>query len=221
MQNQSRESPTSSSTNEKIHGRISFTTHDARNARMAALVNAALSSRLAIADRRSLRRGPVAPAPRAANLVVKAGWFDNNKDVDGRDPMWEQQQEILKRRRKGGNLESEVNKRRAKVSGFMKGTLDKEEMDAIKAKNKAKADDLAKEAFKGQKGWISLPGMAVGMPEFDGGERFDLRAPYADEGWVDENDKGGGFLGGLFGGKKKEEKNSPPPKPKKKGLFGR
>ena len=54
---------------------------------MAALVNAALSSRLAIADRRSLRRGPVAPAPRAANLVVKAGWFDNNKDVDGRDPM--------------------------------------------------------------------------------------------------------------------------------------
>ena len=81
--------------------------------------------------------------------------------------------------------------------------------------------DLAKEAFKGQKGWISLPGMAIGMPEFDGGERFDLRAPYADEGWVDENDKGGGFLGGLFGGKKKEEKKAPPPKPKKKGLFGR
>lgn len=189
---------------------------------MAALVNA-LSYRLAVADRRSLRRNPVATSnPRVSNLVVRAGWFDNNKDVDGRDPMYEQQQEILRRRRKGGNLESEVSKRRAKVSGFMKGTLAKEEMDAIKAKNKAKADDLAKEAFKGQKGWISLPGMAIGMPEFDGGERFDLRAPYADEGWVDENDTGGGFLGGLFGGKKKEEeKKAPPPKPKKKGLFGR
>ena len=139
---------------------------------MAALVNA-LSYRLAVADRRSLRRDPVATSnPRASNLVVRAGWFDNNKDVDGRDPMYEQQQEILRRRRKGGNLESEVNKRRAKVSGFMKGTLAKEEMNAIKAKNKAKADELAKEAFKGQKGWISLPGMAIGMPEFDGGERF-------------------------------------------------
>ncbi len=26
-----------------------------------------------------------------------------------------------------------------------------------------------------------------GMPEYDGGERFDLRLPYVDNGWVDED----------------------------------
>ena len=67
-------------------------------------------------------------------LAVTAGWFNNNKDTAGRDPMFEQQQEILRRRRKGANLESEVSKRRAKVSGFMKGTLAKEEMKEIKEK---------------------------------------------------------------------------------------
>lgn len=25
------------------------------------------------------------------------------------------------------------------------------------------------------------------MPEYDGGERFDLRLPYVDQGWVDED----------------------------------
>ncbi len=25
------------------------------------------------------------------------------------------------------------------------------------------------------------------MPEYDGGERFDLRLPYVDNGWVDED----------------------------------
>ena len=104
-----------------------------------------------------------------------------------------------------------------------KGTGDKGQK-GIPGENggKGQKGELGPAGFKGQKGWISLPGMAIGMPEFDGGERFDLRAPYADEGWVDENDTGGGFLGGLFGGKKKEEeKKAPPPKPKKKGLFGR
>ena len=115
---------------------------------MAALVNA-LSYRLAVADRRSLHRDPVATSnPRASNLVVRAGWFDNNKDVDGRDPMYEQQQEILRRRRKGGNLESEVNKRRAKVSGFMKGTLAKEEMNAIKGDDGDLGGDQASKAVR-------------------------------------------------------------------------
>lgn len=57
-------------------------------------------------------------------------------------------------------------------------------MDAINKRNADAANALSKEAFKG-KGFLPIPGMAIGMPEFDGGERFDLRAPYADEGWVD------------------------------------
>ena len=164
-------------------------------------------------------------------LAVTAGWFNNNKDTAGRDPMFEQQQEILRRRRKGANLESEVSKRRAKVSGFMKGTLAKEEMTAIKENNKAKANELSKEAFKGKKGFLSLPMASFGMPEFDGGERFDLRAPYADEGWVDPEDDGVAnpfTLGGLFGGTKESnaaaKKKAKPTKretPEKKGWFGK
>ena len=180
---------------------------------------------------RAARSEPPVSSRRLA-LLTTAGWFDNNKDVNGRDPMFEQQQEILKRRRKGGNLETEVNARRRKVSGFMKGTLAKEEMAAIKEKNKQRANDLSKEAFKGKRGFLSLPVASLGMPEFDGGERFDLRAPYADEGWVDPEDETGGIsnpftLGGLFGGAKRAEnaeaKNAKKPeakKPKKKGWFG-
>ena len=167
-------------------------------------------------------------ACRPRGLTVTAGWFQNNKDVGGRDTTWEAQQEILRKRRQGGSIESEVSKRRAKVSGFMKGTLSKEETAAIKRKNRDAANELAKEAYKGKPGFISLPGMSIGMPEFDGGERFDLRAPYADEGWVDTENNGISnpfTLGGLFGGKKEADKapegKAAKEKPKKKGWFGR
>ena len=64
------------------------------------------------------------------------GWFQNNKDVDGRDETFKRQQEILAKRRKGGRIDEEANKRRAKVSGFMKKTLSKKEMDEIKTENR-------------------------------------------------------------------------------------
>ena len=136
------------------------------------------------------------------NLKVRAGWFSNNKDVEGREESWKRQQEILAKRRKGGRIDEEANKRRAKVSGFMKKTLSKKEMNAIKKQNTKAANALSKEAVKGG---IPFPMASFGMPEFDGGERFDLRGPYADEGWVDPKDlekkkkKKGGLFGGLFG----------------------
>lgn len=34
---------------------------------------------------------------------------------------------------------------------------------------------------------IIIPITPFGMPEYDGGERFDLRLPYVDNGWVDED----------------------------------
>jgi len=34
---------------------------------------------------------------------------------------------------------------------------------------------------------IIVPITPFGMPEYDGGERFDLRLPYVDNGWVDED----------------------------------
>jgi hypothetical protein len=31
---------------------------------------------------------------------------------------------------------------------------------------------------------LVVPLLPFGMPKFDAGERFDLRSPYADDGWV-------------------------------------
>ena len=148
----------------------------------------------------------------------RAGPFDflqNNKDIGGRDPMYERQQEILKKRRSGANLSKEVNERRAKVSRYINKKLPAAEQAKIDAENRKKANALSKEAVKGG---IPLPMASFGMPEFDGGERFDLRGKYVDEGWVDPEDANkGGLFGGLFGKKKK----TPPPPPKKKGWFGK
>ena len=95
---------------------------------MAAVVASTqlLSARFAVSDARPLVARRAATAPTVAvprSLTVTAGWFDNNKDVGGRDAMWEKQQEILRKRKGGNNVETEVQARRKKVSGFMKGTL--------------------------------------------------------------------------------------------------
>ena len=51
---------------------------------------------------------------------------------------------------------------------------------------------------------IIVPIIPVGMPEYDGGERFDLRLPYVDNGWVDEEADMGKQVMRFFGmGKKK------------------
>ena len=45
----------------------------------------------------------------------------------------------------------------------------------------------------------------MGIPEYDGGERFDLRLPYVDSGWVDEDADMGKQLARFFGMGKKAE----------------
>jgi hypothetical protein len=37
---------------------------------------------------------------------------------------------------------------------------------------------------------LVVPLLPFGMPKFDAGERFDLRSPYADDGWVDPDETG-------------------------------
>lgn len=87
--------------------------------------NLLLSARVAVSDARPLtRRAARVAAPRSSGAVtITAGWFENNQDVEGRDVMFEKQQEILRARRSGKNVEKEVKARRKQVSGFMNGTL--------------------------------------------------------------------------------------------------
>ena len=185
------------------------------------LVPTLLSSRSTPHDLlRAPRRSAVTHASLLRPRPINAGLFDflqNNKDVGGRDPMFEKQQEILKKRRQNVNLEKEINERRRRVGGYMKKNLPEAEMRKINAENERKAKALSKEAMKGG---IPLPMASFGMPEFDGGERFDLKGPYADEGWVDETDDGLGFFSRLFG-KKQPPPPPPPPPAKKRGFFSR
>lgn len=39
---------------------------------------------------------------------------------------------------------------------------------------------------------LVVPLLPFGMPKYDAGERFDLRSPYADDGWVDPEETGAG-----------------------------
>jgi len=51
-----------------------------------------------------------------------------------------------------------------------------------------------------------IPIIPVGLPEYDGGERLDLRLPYVDKGWVDEDADAGQQIARFFGfGKKKKD----------------
>ena len=169
--------------------------------------------------RESASRRRRAARPRRRPSRVSCGpfdWLQNNKDIGGRDTTFEAQQEILRKRRSGANLGKEVAARRAKVSRFVNKKLPSAEQKAIEERNRKKANALSKEAVKGG---IPLPMASFGMPEFDGGERFDLRGKYVDEGWVDPEDakRGAGGFGGLFG--KKEAPKKKGEKPKKKGWF--
>ena len=50
-------------------------------------------------------------------------------------------------------------------------------------------------------GFFIIPQAPFGNPEMDGGERFDLKGKYVDEGWVDESESSSSnFFSKLFGG---------------------
>lgn len=70
---------------------------------------------------------------------------------------------------------------------------------------------------------IPIPLNPIGLPKFDNGERFDLKLPYVDNGYVaeDSEDIFGRFKGLLnFGGKKKPAAPTEAPEvEKKKGWF--
>eukprot|EP00216_Chloropicon_sp_CCMP2111_P000392 CAMPEP_0198247112 /NCGR_PEP_ID=MMETSP1446-20131203/46314_1 /TAXON_ID=1461542 ORGANISM="Unidentified sp, Strain CCMP2111" /NCGR_SAMPLE_ID=MMETSP1446 /ASSEMBLY_ACC=CAM_ASM_001112 /LENGTH=309 /DNA_ID=CAMNT_0043931437 /DNA_START=106 /DNA_END=1035 /DNA_ORIENTATION=- len=102
---------------------------------------------------------------------------ENSRFSDkARDDMFEAQQEILRQRKNKSQVQSNATKERRKaVSRQMKG------IDKPKPPKKIEYDE--------PEGSIPIPLASFGIPKYDGGERFDLRGPYVDEGYVDAKAK--------------------------------
>lgn len=107
------------------------------------------------------------------------------------------QQELLEKRR-SGVLIREANDRRRKVA---------EELASRKQLRQSEKDALARgempdtlQGWKpydaatarkadGKEGGIIVPLLPFGIGKYDEGERFDLRSPYSDAGWVDPDEQ--------------------------------
>jgi hypothetical protein len=176
----------------------------------------------------------------STTTALHMGWFDNisagGSGKDELDDQWEQQQAMLKLRRKPQaerqKYFASVEERREKASKDFK---DKWAWQT--AKYGKGEDPLTEWKKRREDGTISdlenqygdpktmggipfpMPSFGVGGEfglggKFDNGGRFDLRLPYADQGYVDEDADVMAKLGNFFsGGKKKVEE---PPKQAKK-----
>ena len=90
------------------------------------------------------------------------------------------------KRRKSNSWQAGVKDRRAKASRYLndpefKKVCDEENRKKFKERQ-AMEEPEPTSGFR-----IIVPITPFGMPEYDGGERFDLRLPYVDNGWVDED----------------------------------
>lgn len=115
---------------------------------------------------------------------------------------WGRQQAVLAERRarsreQGGGGVSAAKERRAAVQAEIRA--EREEIKAARRegrnlKNKKRIEEeYEDEPAKS----IPIPMISIGMPEYDGGERFDLKAPYTDEGYV-AKDEGFSWLNLLY-----------------------
>ena len=102
-----------------------------------------------------------------------------------------------------------MDERRGKVSRYNRDPTYKKAVDEER-RARVKAEKATAEAERGPARFIiPFPVNPIGMPEYDNGERFDLRLPYVDNGWVDEDADVMGKLGRWLtgkGGKEEEEK---------------
>lgn len=119
------------------------------------------------------------------------GWGRTKEMDEGKEEMWRQQQEILKERRSGSTRAvDETNQRRAEVQKkFNEKKAKKQRQRSALARGEAmpEDEDFKKPYNEEEEGGIIIPIAPFGIPKFDNGERFDLKLPYVDEGWVDES----------------------------------
>mmetsp|Transcript_13487 Transcript_13487/g.38355 ORF Transcript_13487/g.38355 Transcript_13487/m.38355 type:complete len:234 (-) Transcript_13487:93-794(-) len=164
-------------------------------------------------------------APRAATAL-------QGRSKAELDAEWEAQQEILRRRRAPVERETyfrEINDRRNEET--VKLQEDWGWQTRQYAKGEDPLDEWKKRRESGQIpdiegqygdpqeiGGIPLPMASFGVGgefgvggQFDNGGRFDLRLPYVDQGYEDDDADVMGKLMRMFGGGKKKEAQEPPP----------
>lgn len=123
------------------------------------------------------------------------GWGKRNEAEDEKKAIKEEQfriqQDLLEARRTGSAIK-DASIRRQKVQSTLadRKAARQEEKDSLAKgiipdslknwKNYKKKEDQGAGL-----GGIIVPLLPFGLKEFDEGERFDLRSPYADDGWVD------------------------------------
>ena len=153
--------------------------------------------------------------PRDTRAQGLFGFGDKKDDPKAREKeeAFQAQQRLLEARRTGRTMDG-ANARRAKVSDYLKEERAAKKKAWREGKNvvmpgqtKSTIDQI-REAYgtdNESNTGIVVPLAPFGIPKYDQGGRFDLQAPYADEGYVDPEDQGGFSLKRLFGGGKKKK----------------
>lgn len=135
------------------------------------------------------------------------GMFGRDEEKEReKEEQYRAQQEVLNRR-KTNSWQKGVKERRQKASRYLNDPDFKKQCDE---ENRKKF--LAKKAEEGPepKFGIIIPIIPVGIPEYDGGERFDLRLPYVDNGWVDDDADAFKQFKRFIGLEKKSNDKEPP-----------
>eukprot|EP00884_Botryococcus_braunii_P020498 jgi/Botrbrau1/7131/Bobra.0143s0011.1 len=110
------------------------------------------------------------------------GFGGNDEAKRRKEEQWAAQQAVLARRRTG-SWQKDVQDRRAEVRKYVSDPDYKKKVDEERRERKKaeQGPDPEVNIFN-----IIIPLPPFGIPEYDNGERFDLRLPYVDNGWVDE-----------------------------------
>jgi hypothetical protein len=127
--------------------------------------------------------------------------LDARKDAM-KDEQWKIQQEILARRKNKSQMKEYFEKVEAKRKSLAEAAKEKiwaqskDQVDPLvkwkEAKGNGKINPLGYEPVPSKEdsklGFnIIIPLNSIGMPQYDNGERFDLRLPYAERGYEDTN----------------------------------
>lgn len=139
-----------------------------------------------------------------------------------KDEAFQQQQEILARRRdkqKNKQHFEEIEKRREGIEEFYDSRRLKVKYgeDPLVPWKEMKDKGLVDESSYSEmdEGGIPIPMASFGIPKYDNGARFDLRLPHVEIGYADPDAdimaKAGNAMKNLFGfGKKQEEAETKP-----------